>query len=90
MFDEIDFIEMIEQSAKNEETNFGIIAHYQNTHFRPIVFPKNITSFILGSLTSYKDSLKDILSELKIVDKSVVPDEPTTEPIPEDPEEQSK
>lgn len=89
MFDEIDFIERLEQFVKNANNGIRIMANPQCSNFKPIVFPDNVASFVLGSLTSYKDSLKDLLSNLKIVDKSVVPEEPEPipEPTPEEPAE---
>lgn len=84
MFDEIDFIERLEQFVKNANNSIRIMANPKCSNFKPIVFPENVASFVLGSLTSYKDSLKDLLANLKIVDKSAVPEEPEPESTPDE------
>lgn len=76
MFDEIDFIERLEQFTKNADNGVRILVTPQCSNYKPIVFPEKITSFVLGTLVSYKDSLKDILANLQVVDKSIIPDEP--------------
>ena len=91
MFDEIEFIERLEQFAANAKNGIRILATPQCSNFKPIAFPASISNFIMGSLASYKDSLKDILTNLRVVDKSVLPDpeepnEPTPDPITPEPE----
>lgn len=76
MFDEIGFIERLEWFMKtaNNKAQIMIIPPYAN--YKTIIFPKKLASFVLDSLVSYKNSLKEILANLQVVDKSIIPDEP--------------
>nr|DAK54578.1 MAG TPA: hypothetical protein [Caudoviricetes sp.] len=75
MFDEIEFIERLEQFTNNADNGVRLLVTPQGSNYKPIVFPEKIASFVLGTLVGYKDSLKDILANLQVVDKSIIPDE---------------
>lgn len=89
IFDEIAFIEKLEQMAKNSGNGgllFMATPAIPRIHFSSnwalqssdncITIPENLSRLILANLVSYKDVAKDIVSNLAVVDKSAIPDPP--------------
>lgn len=98
IFDEIAFIEKLEQMAKNSGngsllfTATSVIPRihigcgWQQSHNDFITIPENLSVLILANLVSYKDVMKDIVSNLAVVDKSAVPDPPEDDADTDTPE----
>lgn len=88
LFDEVEFIENLEQYVRNARNGVKMMVNPVCFDFKPVVFPKGLTEFVLNALTTYKETLIETLDNLKIVDTTDEPEidpEPDPEPTP-DPE----
>lgn len=90
IFDDIAFIEKLEQMAKNNGGQGGLIFMvassiprvnlcgypFQPTSNALLTIPENLSKNILADLVSYKDAMKEMLENLAVVDKSSIPESP--------------
>lgn len=98
LFSVIEFIDRLETMAKNQGAlaiaaiisqrprTFGRTLHHPMQNMaEPLVFPTELAKMVFEDLIQYRDSLKEMLDNMVIVDKSELPEPPTEEnPEPEE------
>ena len=82
MFEDIDFVEKLDQHVSNSKQGVIFSAHpctfypHQAEQSPGFNFPPRISRFLWEQLMIYKETNKEVLENLTIIDKTLLPEEP--------------